>query len=78
MGKLPLYINNQEKEKKISDRKIIYQMLRGVFLNVTPHGCTFSRAPPKGNFGDMVPVGLHPRGLKDLQRPDQRKTGDSD
>ena len=25
-------------------------------------------------FGVMVPVGLHPTGLKDLQLPDQRKT----
>ena len=50
MGKLPLQINNQEREKQISDRKIIYQMLRGVTLNVTPHQCTLRRAPPKGNF----------------------------
>ena len=28
-------------------------------------------------FGVIVPVGLHPIGLKDLQLPDQRKTLES-
>lgn len=50
MRKLPLQIKNQEKGKQVSDRKVICQILRGIFLNVTPHWCAFRRAPPKGNF----------------------------
>lgn len=47
MGKLPLQINDEEKEKQASDRKIIYQMLRLILLAMShPTSAFLYQFPP--------------------------------